>query len=161
MEHLHKLRPCTFCYSEQLKDSLNLICKASCKPGTANSSAFSEAHGSLAVMARPTYKPAADGDQASCMTAARTAERQEVVHAVPPTALKTTHSERCNITKTHRWETGQRKTQQWKTAKASKPEVEPQWNEASTKTRGKGLWVLKVAVSERTNLSSREKRKKT
>lgn len=126
MEHAHKLCPHTFCSSGQLRDSLNLICKAPCKPGTANSNAISEAQSSPAAMARPTYEPAADGDQAGCATAARTGERQEAVHAVPPTALKTTRSECCNITKTCRPETGQRKTQQWRTAKASKPEVEPQ-----------------------------------
>lgn len=113
--------------------------------------------GSPAVVARPTYEPAADGDQASCVTTTRTAERQEVVHAVPPTAFKTAHSEYCNITKTRTWETRQRKTSQRRTAKASKPEVRPRWNEALTKTRGKGLWVLRVAVGGRTNLSSRRK----
>lgn len=90
-------------------------------------------------MACPTYEPAADGDQAIAARQPRGLQRQEVVHAVPPTALKTTRSERCNITKTCRRETGQRKTQQLRTAKASRPEVEPQEDEASTKTRGKGL----------------------
>lgn len=106
------------------------------------------------------FKPAADGDQASCVTTTQTAQRQEVVHAVPPTAFKTTRSEYCNITKTRRWETRQRKTSQRRTAKASKPEVRPRWNEALTKTRRKGLWVLWVPVGKRANLSSTEKRKK-
>lgn len=88
-------------------------------------------------------------------------QRQEVVHAVPPTALKTTRSEHWNVTQTRSWETGQRKARQWRTERTSKPEVEPWWNEASAKTREKGLPVLRVALCERANSSSREKRKKT
>lgn len=158
-EHPHKLLP-TFCSLWQLRDHLNLLCKGSCKPGTAQSNSSSEAEGSLAVVARPTFEPAADGDQASCMTATGTTEAGSGARCAS-NCSQNHSSERWNVTKTRRWETGQRKTQQWRTERASKPEVEPRWNGASAKTREKGLPVLRVAACERTNLSSREKRKQT
>jgi len=64
VEHPHQLHPHAFHSSGQLRDSLNLLCEASSKRGTA--SVFSGAAGSPAAMAHPTYEPAAEGDQASC-----------------------------------------------------------------------------------------------